>query len=75
MYHGAQGGAMFIRSGVAPDISIFVFHNEHANQGWQCSSVMMYTLVMQNIALCLLGGAQDDFACSLSKLFLMVYKY
>ena len=55
--------------------SIFVVDNKHANQGSQCSSVptYMFTLVVHNIAcllvlvaLCQLGGAQDDFACSLS---------
>ena len=43
-----------------------MFDNEHANQGLQCSSVPMCTLVVQNVALYQLGGAQDDFACSLS---------
>ncbi len=33
--------------------------NEHANQGSQCSSVLTYRL----------GGAQDNFACSLSNFF------
>ena len=40
--------------------------NEHANQGSQCSSVLTYTLVVHNVALSRLGGAQDDFACLLS---------
>ena len=43
--------------------SIFVVDNELANQGSQCSSVPMYTLVVHNVALCWLGGAQDGFAC------------
>ena len=46
--------------------------NEHANQGSQCSSVPTYTLVVHNVALYQLDGAQDDFACSLSTFF-MVY--
>ena len=46
--------------------------NEHTNQGSQCSSVSTYTLVVHKVALYQLGGAQDDFACSLS-IFLMVY--
>ena len=50
-----------------------MFDNEHANQGSQCSSVRTYTLVLHNVALYQLGGAQDDFACSLSNFFLMVY--
>ena len=50
---------------------IFVFANEHANQGSQGSSVMMYTLVVYNVALYRLSGAKDDFRfiCSLSILF------
>ncbi len=52
--------------------SIFTFVNEHANQDSQCSSVPTYTLVVHNVALYRLGGAQDDFACPLST-FLMVY--
>ncbi len=47
--------------------SIFVVDNEH--QGSQCSSVPPYTLVVHNVALYRLGGAHDDFACSLSNLF------
>ncbi len=43
-----------------------MFDSEHANQGSQCSSVPMYTLVVHNVAL---GGAQDDFAHSLSIFF------
>ncbi len=50
-----------------------MFDNEHANQGSQCSSIQTYTLVVYNIALHRLGGAQEDFACSLSNYFLMVY--
>ncbi len=49
--------------------STFVFDNENANQGSQCSSVPTYTMVVHNVALHRLGGAQDDFAC----LFFMVY--
>ncbi len=40
--------------------------------GSQCSSVPTYTLVVHNVILYRLGGAQDDFACSSSN-FLMVY--
>ena len=57
VHHGAQGGP------------IYMFDNEHANQGSQYSSVLTYTLVVHNVALYLLGGAQDDFACSLSIFF------
>ncbi len=49
-----------------------MFDNEHANQGTQCSSVQTYTLVVHNIALYRLGGAQDDFACLLSIFFYAV---
>ncbi len=49
-----------------------MFDNKHANQGSRCSSVPTYTLVMHNIALYHLGGAQDNFACMLSTFF-MVY--
>ncbi len=49
-----------------------MFDNEHANQGSQCSSVQTYTLVVHKVALYQLGGAQNDFACSLSTFF-MVY--
>ena len=52
---------------------IFVVDNEHANQGSQCSSAHTYTLVVHNIALYRLGGAQDEFAGSLSALFVMVH--
>ena len=62
-----------MRSGVAPDIfhkcpSSFVASadNKHANQGSQYNSVPTYTLVVHNIALCWLGGTEDNFACSLS---------
>ena len=50
--------------------SIFVVDNEHANQVSQCSSVPMYTLAAYNVDLYRLGGAQDDFVCSLSNFFL-----
>ena len=50
-----------------------MFDNEHANQGSQCSSVPTYTLVVHNVDLYQLGGAQDDFACSLSIFFLLEY--
>ncbi len=43
--------------------NIFMFDNEHENQSSQCSSVPTYTLVVHNIALYRLGGAQDYFAC------------
>ena len=46
------------------NLSIFVVNNEHANQGSQCSSVPMYTLVVRKVPFYRLGGAQDDFACS-----------
>ncbi len=46
-----------------------MFDDEHANQGAQCSSVPTYTLVVHNVALNQLGGAQDNFACSLSFFF------
>ena len=38
----------------------------------QNSMVLTYTLVVHNIALCQLGGAQDDWPCSLTIFFLMV---
>ena len=46
----------------------FVVDNEHVNQGSQCSNVPMYTLLVHNVAFCWLGGAQGNFACSLSAL-------
>ena len=54
------------------DLCIFVVDNAHANQGSKCSSVLMQTLVVHNIALYWLGGAQDDFACLLSALTVMM---
>ena len=54
-------------------IHIFVVDSEHANQGSQCSSVPTYTLVVHNVALYGLGGAQDYFACSLRTTREMVY--
>ena len=57
----------------APKYSISMFDNEHANQGLQCSSVLIYTLVVHNIALYRLRGAQDDFACSLSTSLFIIY--
>ena len=44
-------------------------HNEHANQGSQYSSVPTYTLVLHNVALYRLSGAQENFACSLLNFF------
>ncbi len=41
--------------------SIFVVETKHANHGSQYSSVPTYTLVVHNVALYRLGGAQDDF--------------
>ena len=49
--------------------SICVFDNQHAIQGSQCSSVPTYTLVVHNVALYRLGGAQDCFSCSLATFF------
>ena len=49
-----------------------MFDNEHATQGSQRSSVPTYTLVVYNVVLFQLSGAQDDFASSLSTFF-MVY--
>ena len=37
---------------------IFMVDNEHGNEGLQCSSVPMYTLVVHKVALYRLGGAQ-----------------
>ena len=71
MHLDAQGGPMSVRSG-GHHRHIFVVDNEHANQDSQCSSAPTYTLVVHSIALYQLGGAQDDFAYSLSN-FLMVY--
>ena len=44
-----------------------MFDNLHAYRTSQCSSVPTYTfkLAVHNIALYRLGGAQDDFTCSL----------
>ena len=53
--------------------NIFMFDNKHANQGSQCSSVLTYTLVVHNTALYRLGGAQDNFTCSLRTIRKMVY--
>ncbi len=39
----------------------------------QCSSVLTYTLVVHNIAWYWLGGVQDNFACWLSTLTVMVH--
>ena len=73
-----KGGLCPSDVGIAPYIfhffgalgdSIFMIDNEHANQGSQCSSLPMYTLVVQNVALSQLGGAQDKFACPLSIFF------
>ncbi len=47
--------------------------NEHVNQGSQYSFVAMYTLVVCNVVLYSLGGAQDDFACLLSDPSVMVH--
>ena len=63
---------MSVRSGGRPRHSIFVVDNEHANQRSHCSFVPTYTLVVHNVALYRLGGAQDDFAYSFN-FFLMVY--
>ena len=41
-----------------------VVHNIHANQGSQCSSVPVHTLMVHNAALFWLGGAEDNFSCT-----------
>ncbi len=68
VHHCAKEGPISVRSGGSTYVylySIFVVDNEHAYQGSQCSSVPTYTLVVHNVALYRLGGAQDDFACLL----------
>ncbi len=47
--------------------------NEHADHGSQCSSVPMFFLVVCNVLLYRLSDAQDDFACPLSTLTMMVH--
>ncbi len=66
--------------GVTPNIFHFWWitwkksvHDVHTNQGSQCSSVPTYTLVVHNVALYWLGGAHDDFSCSLSATTQMVH--
>ena len=54
-----------VHKGTDTQYSIFVVDNEHANQGSQCSSVPTHTLVVHNVALSGLGGAQNDSACLL----------
>ena len=46
-----------------------IFKGWHSNEGSQCSSVPPYTLVLLKIALYWLGGAEENFACLLSKFF------
>ena len=55
-------------------LSILLVDNEHANQSLQCScTIPTYTLVVHSVALYWLGGAQEDFACSLSAPSMMVH--
>ena len=73
LHHGAQGEPMSVRSGGCPQHSIFVVDNKHANQGSQSSSVLTYTLVVHNVVLSQLGGAQGNFCCIFCCIFYAVF--
>ncbi len=60
------------RAYVDMSVRSIMIDNVHANQGSRCNSVLTYTLVVHNVALCRLGGAHNDFARLLSNFF-MVY--
>ena len=72
MHHGAALCTMVHKGDLIHNI-IFVVDNEHANQGSQCSSLPTYILVVHNVALYGLAGAQDYFACSLRTTCKMLY--
>ncbi len=55
-----------MHKGLDTEYSHLVAHNVHTNQGWQCSSVLTYTLVVHNVALYWLAGAHDDLSCLFS---------
>ena len=48
---GNSEHAMVVHRGMDAEYSHSVAHNVHTNQGSQCSSVPMYTLVVHDVAL------------------------